>query len=596
MAGAATRRAAVLAAAATLLLLAGPAASQETTEPAAAEEQPAAQPAPLEEEEEEELGRDTPRGAVAGYLDACRERDYEEAATYLDLRRVQEADPATLARRLRVVLSRTLWIDVEGLSADPEGRLDDDLPHYREHIGKIDSRRGSIDVLLQRVPGEDGTPVWKFAATTVARIPQLWNEYGYGVIERFLPPFFFEVQLIEIALWQWLGLLALVVATAIASWLVTVALIMVLRPIARRTETMMDDALLEGAAGPVRLAVAVPIFRAAVVPLGLGLGAMAFISSLASALFVVAVTFLLFRVVDVLASRVERRLRERGQETAISAVPPGRKAVKAALFGLGVVGVLDNFGFNVTAILAGLGVGGIAVALAAQKPVENLFGGVTLYADRPVRVGDFCRFGDKVGTVEEIGIRSTRIRTLDRTLVTVPNAEFSNLQLENFAARDSIRLYAVIGVRYETTPDQLRYILVEVRKLLYAHERVTMDPARIRFVGFGAYSLDLEIFAYVNTQDWNEYLGIREDLYLRIMDIIEASGSSFAFPSQTLYLGQDDAPTAERADEIASEVAAWRERRELFLPSFPPDRIAELEKTVAFPDEGSPDRRGEDSS
>jgi MscS family membrane protein len=255
------------------------------------------------------------------------------------------------------------------------------------------------------------------------------------------------------------------------------------------------------------------------------------------------------------------------------------------------VAILDSFGFSVTALIAGLGVGGIAVALAAQKTIENLFGGLTLYGDRPVRVGEFCRFGDKVGTVEEIWIRSTRVRTLDRTVGTIPNAEFSNLQLENSARSDRMRLFAMIGVRYETTPDQLRYILVEVRKLLYAHERVTPDPSRIRFVGFGAYSLDMEIFAYVKTSDWSEFLGIREDIYLRIMDIIEASGTGFAFPSQTLYLGKDAAPAAERATEVAEEVRRWRERNEIFLPNFPPERIAEIESTLAYPAEGSPDRR-----
>jgi MscS family membrane protein len=296
-----------------------------------------------------------------------------------------------------------------------------------------------------------------------------------------------------------------------------------------------------------------------------------------------------FRAVDALAATIERRLVERGQEAATAAVPPGRKAVKGIVFVLAFVALLDTFGFSVTALIAGLGVGGIAVALAAQKTIENLFGGLTLYGDRPVRVGDFCRFGDKIGTVEEIGIRSTRVRTLDRTVVTIPNAEFSNLQLENFATRDRMRLFAMIGVRYETTPDQLRYILVEVRKLLYAHERVTADPARIRFVGFGAYSLDLEVFAYVDTSDWNEFLGIREDIFLRIMDVIEASGSGFAFPSQTLYLGKDDAPAAERAGEVAEEVERWRERNEVFLPDFPAERIAALENTISYPAEGSPD-------
>jgi MscS family membrane protein len=153
-----------------------------------------------------------------------------------------------------------------------------------------------------------------------------------------------------------------------------------------------------------------------------------------------------------------------------------------------------------------------------------------------------------------------------------------------------MRLFAMLGVRYETTPDQLRYILVEVRKLLYAHERVTSEPARIRFVGFGAYSLDLELFAYVNTSDWNEFMGIREDIFLRIMDIIAASGTGFAFPSQTLYLGQDEGPAPQRASEVADEVARWRERREVFLPEFPPEQIAAIENTLGFPAAGSPAR------
>jgi MscS family membrane protein len=549
-------------------------------------------PAPVRLVPEDEFGRGSPRGAVEGYLAACREGDYEKAASFLDLRRI-DGDGPTLARQLRVALSRTLWIDVEGLSQDAEGRSDDGLPAYRERVGTIETARGKVDILLQRVPREDGVRIWQVAGATVAQAPALWDEFGYGALERFLPQILFEFELLDIALWQWIALLVLALLVAIASWLLSVAMVWALRPLVRRTDTAIDDVMLERAAAPIRLAVAVPIFRAALVPLGLNLEAMDAISRLLSALFVVAVTWVLLRVVDVLSARIQQRLVESGQGTATAAVPPGRKAVKGILFALAFVAILDNFGFSVTALMAGLGVGGIAVALAAQKTIENLFGGLTLFGDRPVSVGDFCRFGDKIGTVEEIGIRSTRVRTLDRTVVTIPNAEFSNLQLENFAKRDCMRLFAMIGVRYETTPDQLRYILVEVRKLLYAHERVTVDPARIRFVGFGAYSLDLEIFAYVDTSDWNEFLGIREDVYLRIMDIIEASGTGFAFPSQTLYLGRDDAPTAERAAEVAGEVRGWRERNEVFLPDFPPERITAIENTISYPAEGSPDHRAD---
>lgn len=561
--------------------------------PTARAQQPGAEPpapAPAPSVPEDEFGRGSPRGAVQGYLEACRKGDYERAARYLDLRRA-EGEGSILARQLRVVLSRTLWIDLEELSQDPEGRSEDGLPTYRDRLGTIKTERGKLDILLQRVPREDGVRIWQIAGSTVSQIPLLWDEFGYGALERYLPQVFFEFQLLEIALWQWIALLMLVVLAAMLSWLLAVGIVRVLRPLVARSETPIDDRLLEGAAGPIRLGIAILVFRTAIAPLGLDLEALEFLSTLLRALFIVATTWLLIRAVDVLASRVEERLVAGGQATATAAVPPGRKAVKAIVFVLAFIAILDSFGFSVTALIAGLGVGGIAVALAAQKTVENLFGSVTLYGDRPVRVGDFCKFGDQVGTVEEIGIRSTRIRTLDRTVVTIPNAEFSNMKLENFARRDRMRLFATIGVRYETTPEQLRYILVEVRRLLYAHERVTPDPARIRFVGFGAYSLDLELFAYVNTSDWSEFLGIREDLYLRIMHIIRASGTGFAFPSQTLYLGRDDGPSLERAREVAEEVQRWRERQEIYLPSFPPEQIAAIENTISFPAEGSPEHR-----
>jgi MscS family membrane protein len=322
---------------------------------------------------------------------------------------------------------------------------------------------------------------------------------------------------------------------------------------------------------------------------------MGFLSALLSALFIVAVTWLLLRVSDVLSSVVQERLVERGEVGATALVPPGRKFVKAIVAIFAFVAILSNFGFNVAALLAGLGVGGIAVALAAQKTIENLFGGIILYVDRPVRVGDFCRFGDKMGTVEEIGIRSTQVRTLDHTVITIPNATFSNMQIDNITARERIRLLAVVTVRYETTPDQLRYILVEIRKLLYRHERIIPDTPRVRLINFGAYSLDIEVVAYVNTTDWAEFLGIREDIFLRIMDIIDASGSGFAFPSQTLYMGRDDGLKAERVREISEKVQQWREHNEIYLPNFPANKIEEFKGTLPYPPEGSPEYRETDS-
>ncbi len=562
------------------------AAEQATTENADAP--------PKYEVPEDVFGRGSPRGTVKGYLAACREGDYEKAANYLDLRRIP-GDGPTVARQLQIILSRTLWVDVDVLSQEHAGRSNDGLPPYRDRLGTINKKAGKVDILLQSVPREDGVTIWKIAGVTVAQVPDLYNEFGYGGLEHFLPKIFFELQFLDIALWQWIGLLVLVLLAAVVSWFLTVFVVRLLGTVVAFTKTTIDDKMRVEAAGPIRLAIAVLLFRTGLVPLGLGVKATEFISSLLSALFIVAVTWLLLRVTNVLSSVVEERLVGRGEVGAMGLVPPGRKFVKAIVVIFAFVAILSNFGFNVAALLAGLGVGGIAVALAAQRTIENLFGGIVLYTDQPVRVGDFCRFGDKLGTIEEIGIRSTRIRTLDHTVITVPNAKFSNMELDNITARERIRLLAVVTVRYETTPDQLRYILVEIRKLLYSHERVISDTPRVRFINFGAYSLDIEVVTYINTTDWAEFLGIREDIFLRIMDIIKASGTGFAFPSQTLYMGKDDGLKAERVQEISEKVQQWREHNEIYLPNFPADKIEEFKGTLLYPPAGSPEHRGTDS-
>lgn len=186
-------------------------------------------------------------------------------------------------------------------------------------------------------------------------------------------------------------------------------------------------------------------------------------------------------------------------------------------------------------VLAGLGLGGLAVALAAQPTLQNFISGITLYFDKPIAVGDYCRFGDKTGTIEFIGLRSTRIRTLDRTVLTIPNSEFSNMQIENYAKRDRMLLNATLRLRYETTPDQIRLLLAELRRLLPSHPKVAAEPIRIRFEGFGEHSLDISIFAYILSSNEAEFIAIREDIYLHIMQLIEQSGNKMAAPSKVMF-------------------------------------------------------------
>ena len=244
-------------------------------------------------------------------------------------------------------------------------------------------------------------------------------------------------------------------------------------------------------------------------------------------------------------------------------------------------------GIPIAPLVAGLGVGGLAIALAIRPTLENIIGGLTLFADRPVRVGDFCRYGDEIGTVEQIGLRSTRIRSLERTIVTVPNAEFSQMKLDNFAARDQRLLKTVLGLRYETTPEQLRYVLAELRKMLLGHPMVTPAPARVRFVGYGAYSLDLEIFAYLRCQDQDTFLAIQEDIFLRIADIVKEGGTGFAFPSQTHYHRRDDGIDAERGRDAEAKVEDWREHDRLPFPEFDPRLRREMEDRLDYPQRGA---------
>jgi MscS family membrane protein len=256
--------------------------------------------------------------------------------------------------------------------------------------------------------------------------------------------------------------------------------------------------------------------------------------------------------------------------------------------------VANNLGLPVYGLVAGAGVGGLGIALAARSSLENFLGTVNLYGDRPVRVGEFCRYGEdpssgwlRIGTIEEIGLRSTRIRGIDRTVTTIPNAEFSNMQIVNLSKRERILFNTTLGLRYETTPDQLRLVLAKLREMLIAHPRVTMAPARVRANGFGAYSLNVEIFAYVDTADWDDFLGVQEDLVFRIMDIVKDAGTAFAFPSRTLYNSRDSGPDSERQDAAQVQVRKWTAAHNFPFPDFSVEYRKEIRDTIEYPPEGS---------
>ncbi len=540
------------------------------------------------------FNRGTPRGSMYGFLKRTRGGQYEEAAQFLDLRRLPASERergADFARQLKVVLDQKLWVDLVNLSDSNDGHADDDLPAWQDRLGDIETSRGSVSLLLQRVPREgDSVRIWKVAASTVAEVPELYAEFQPVWVESLLPQALSEIDLLGTALWKWLGLAVLLVIASAIALLIGGTTTRILAAVVTRRHEHIDSRLVHHFQGPARLALTVVFFAIGQRFLGLSLGFLAVLKTLEKAALVIAFVWFVLRLIDLVILAARMRAEREERSSVLPVLTPASRLVKFLVWALGLLALLGAFGVNVTAVVAGLGIGGLAVALAAQKSLENLLGGINLFADQPVRVGDFCRYGDQIGTVEDIGLRSTRIRSLDRTVVTIPNSEFSSLKLENFALRDRMRLWTMIGVRYETTPEQLRYVLARLREVLIAHPRVTDDPCRVRFVGFGAYSLDLEVFAYVNTSDNGEFLGIREDIYLRFMDVIKEAGTGFAFPSSTMYFGRDDPPDADEADRVGRTVAEWRKRGDLPLPQHSPEAYRAIENTLDWPPEGSPDR------
>ena len=397
----------------------------------------------------------------------------------------------------------------------------------------------------------------------------------------------FGLRLLDLGLGQWIALLALTGVAYALSFLIVRPIFRVLLSLAKRSTTPWDEALFNRVVAPTRLATAVAIFHIGALTLQLPEQGIATISAVSKVLIVASMAWMMIRVVDLFSVHIERGLNARRDAATVTLVPLGRRVTKVFICTLAALSVLQNLGFSIGGLLAGLGIGGLAIAFAAQKTLENLFGGFVLVADRPIRIGDFCRAGEHLGTIEDIGMRSSKIRTLDRTIVSVPNAELSTVRIENYGVRDKMRIYLMLQVGYDTSPDQMRYLLVELRRMLYAHPKTLTDPCRVRFANFGAHSLDIEVFVFIDTQDWNEFTGIREDIYLRILEIVENSGTYFAYPSQTLYLGRDSGRDTERSAAAEAVVEQWRRTGTLPLPEFSETMIAEVDDTLSFPETGA---------
>jgi MscS family membrane protein len=475
---------------------------------------------------EDPLGRSAPYGSVMGFLRVADKNEYELAARYLEGKQSSEKK-ADLARNLKVVLNRGLKIGPEDLSKAREGHLDDDLNPYLEKIGTATYPGGSLDIVLRRTTSADRPPVWLFSSETLVGVAAAAERLDLGWGEAIWPDWFRDVSISSYPVFLLLNKLAIVAILLAAAWLVTRALTALLRPVLRRCSKYGPYTASAQLKALTFLLLASAMLRV-VATMAVTVAERLFFTSVANVSLIVALSWLLVKLTRVATRHKVLRLQELGMPSTIAAVELTGWLVVSILVITGLFLILRSLGFEVTAAVAGLGVGGIAIAFAAQKTLENLFGTFTIATDRPLRVGDYCQAGSAEGAVESIGLRSTRIRTPERVLVTVPNGQLATMTIGNLTDRDKFLFRHNIHLGYETRAGQLRAVLAKVRQLMSAHAKLEQPTMRIRLTRYGDSCLDIEAFAYVLTRDAQVFLEVQEELLLGIMDIIEASGTSVA--------------------------------------------------------------------
>ncbi len=534
------------------------------------------------------LGRETPRGAVLGFLQAAQQGNYKLASEYLQLSRTErQTRGEQTARELQTLLNSNFSGRLGQVTDRPEGTAQLGVAADHERIGTFVSDSAEADVVLVRVTQSDVGKIWLFSPETLEKVPDFLDQVHMQGFEHNLPAILVRYQLLGSPLWMWLGVVAFIPIAAALAWVVAQICVFPRRLwlVLRQRQSWQRGWLRVPAS--VLLILATTIHRAAVALLGIPLLYRFYYGRIVAVLLIAGWTWLAFQLTNSGMLLLRRRALAQSHAAATSFIVLGQRVLKVAIVVIAFLAGLASLGLNTNAALAGLGLSGIALAFAAQKTLEDLFGGASLLADQVIRVGDLCKFGQIQGYVEDVSMRSTRIRTLDRTQLAIPNGTLATMNVENLTLRDKMLLHSTIGLRSETSADQLRLVLAEIRRMLYSHPAIEDDTARIRFVGFGESSLDMELFCYVLTQQIPDFNAVREDILLRIMDIVQEAGTAISSPSRTIQVSRDPGLSKEQQQAAEKQVQAWREGGDLPFPDFAPKAVALMPGTIVYPDPSS---------
>jgi len=471
--------------------------------------------------------RSTPRGTLTGFIRAADREDYVGAARYLQVNEKQRAKTPELARELRELLNRYFHTPLATISDSPSGDLDDGLAVDRDRVPlKIEGQQ--VDLSLARVKDPEAGLIWLISSDTLAQVPTLYKGIEKTWIEQVMPQALLDKTVLGVSAALWVAWTASIALPLLLFWSISrLAIFLVQKTVgdSRRRR-------LEALAWPFIVVLTITVHVLLLPLLGFTLGFRLVYQRACLVLLIIAVTWLLHRIFALSFAQARSMMERRHRSDTESLMLLGQRVVNVLLTLAAIFAILSSLGVDTKTALAGVGIGGVAVAFGAQKTVENLLGGIFLLTDKALAVGDTCCISSRVGTIEDITLRSVRLRTNEQSLLLIPAGALSQANIENFTTRRKILVQTNLQLSYGTTAEQLRSVLEGIQKLLKENPKIEAASA-----------IELELFAYVLTPDYMVFLAIREELFLHVAEVVEASGSSFARPTEFIYAE----PTADRA-------------------------------------------------
>jgi MscS family membrane protein len=514
-----------------------------------------------------------------GFLRAVDKND-ASAVRYLEVPAGESPHALASARDLRNLIDRYLKQPLAKVSDSPDGTLTEGLPTNRERVGPLILGDRTENITLVRVTDPQAGPIWLISSETLAEVPS-WSRsasessIARSWIERWVPQALLSREIFGISVAHWIvlvGTLLIPFALLVLSFSVAIGLI---RANVREPSRLRSiNAWYAGMRWPLIIFLTLSIQLVWMLlrmrSLGFTLTSRVTYARVALVLDVIALAWLLRRFLTLRLERARLLVLEKDRTGTESLVLLGERLLRALVVLVAVFAILAIVGVDTKTALAGLGIGGIALALGAQRTVENLLGGILLLTDKALAIGDFCSISNRVGVVEDITLRSVRLRTLDRTLVSIPAGALAQSGIENFATREKILAQSTLRLRYGTSVEQLTSILSGIRRVLDESSNLEPATSRVRLVNFGTEAIEVEVFAYVLTADFNRFLELREELLLRIASVVEAAGSAFA-PTRFIYMqgtaGPDSPPLSNR------DTGARRDQRPIRIEDQPPSEV-----------------------